>query len=317
MTLQFRKPWIVFSVVAIVTGALFSTGALLYVRQTCKGIVAEATAVAHGSATSFANATSEWILSEVDHQHLLNRVVDVMFGGNTLFIQVQRLGKYVVDARAPGWDRELPDAPAAVDSTVLRSVSGRWVLDTLVTFPELDPSGGTVRIGTAADGLAVRFEDTQLAAALASSSAWVVGLILTVVVLRIRHAHAFRLIESVPTDDSEQQIVLADHPLTINSRAKSIAYLDREVSLSPKPFLLLELLAREHGRVFTDSEIIEHVWTDSPYVNSNDVRQCVYRLRCQLNEIETGLGRCIANVKGFGYRFDVDKLLVGELSGQP
>jgi DNA-binding winged helix-turn-helix (wHTH) protein len=138
---------------------------------------------------------------------------------------------------------------------------------------------------------------------------WFVALVIAAILIRPRQLRRRQFAAPVSSDASEVLNFDSEgFPLVIDSRTKCVSYLDRELSLSPKPFLLLELLVRDYGRVFNDQEIIEHVWTDTPYVNSNDVRQCVYRLRCRLNDVEAGLGDCIANVKGFGYRFDPTRL---------
>ncbi len=314
MRFLLRKPWMIVLLVALVIGGLITTASLLHVRRTSRTIISAAKVEAQEAAVSFADATSAWILSEADRGYILDRVFDIMIGSDTLYIQVQRQGTSLIDVRAPGLEGRIPSRSDAINHTLLQTLDHRLVLDSLVAFPGGDASQGTLRIGSEATELAIRLRDIRLAVALVSLIAWTLLVSSTLAFLRLRHARTFRLIEHAPVEESDEQVFLADHPLTINSRAKSIVYLDREVSLAPKPFLLLELLAREHGRVFTDGEIIEHVWTDSTYVNSNDVRQCVYRLRCQLNEIEDGLGGCVTNVKGFGYRFDVDKLVVEEIS---
>ena len=54
--------------------------------------------------------------------------------------------------------------------------------------------------------------------------------------------------------------------------------------------------------------MLEALWSDSPYADSNDIRQCIYQLRRRLDAVLPKAGRCIANVRGFGYRFDVEHL---------
>jgi DNA-binding response OmpR family regulator len=237
----------------------------------------------------------------------------VMLSSGTLFIEVSRLGSYVVDVRTIGWEyRELPGAPQMDGQAILQTIDHHLVIDVLVAFPGVDIEAGAVRIGTDAMYLAARFRNARLTASLAASSLWVVILASSAIVLGLRRPRPSMLTEVSSQYEAEAPEAEPAQPLTIDSRSKCVTYHNHRVTLSPKPFLLFELLAQEQGRVYNDSEIIEHVWTDSPYVNSNDVRQCVYRLRCHLNKIEKGLGDCITNVKGFGYRFDMHGLRDGE-----
>ncbi len=304
------KPWGSLLVVTLGAAILLAAAGIGYVHQVNGAILREAKLEAQDSAVGFAQAISAWVLSDIYYYHLLDRIVEVMFQTGTLFIEIARANEVIVDERVPGWEqRALPDSPPGLGTTRLHWIDDQLILDAWVPIrPDL-PTAGSVRVGTDVSSLGARLRTVILSASLACLCLWLVPLSSATAWIRARQARERQLVSSIPTDGETSSMVgSAELPLVIDSRAKSASYLDRELLLSPKPFLLLELLARDYGRVFDDHEIIDHVWTDAPYVNSNDVRQCIYRLRCRLNEVEVGLGDCIVNVKGFGYRFDPSKL---------
>ena len=84
--------------------------------------------------------------------------------------------------------------------------------------------------------------------------------------------------------------------------ARHIARVDgRTVQLTPSEFKLLELLSREPERVFSRSQIMQHLW-DSSYVG--DRRACdthVSNLRTKI-EPAPGSPRRLVTVRGVGYK---------------
>jgi two-component system, OmpR family, response regulator len=71
---------------------------------------------------------------------------------------------------------------------------------------------------------------------------------------------------------------------------------DRELSLTPREFAMLELFMRRPGEVLSRFELLEHVW-DSSYENrSNVIDVYVGYLRDKLD------GDVIETVRGVGYR---------------
>ncbi|MGB5472841.1 MAG: response regulator transcription factor [Gammaproteobacteria bacterium] len=89
--------------------------------------------------------------------------------------------------------------------------------------------------------------------------------------------------------------------ITINDRSKTVTIDNKEVSLSPKEYDLLKLLASDPGRVFTNAEIVDHIWEGHDRATSIDVKQCIYHLRNRI-EHEPQSPQLIQNVKGFGYK---------------
>ena len=89
----------------------------------------------------------------------------------------------------------------------------------------------------------------------------------------------------------------------IDDRSKTVTVGDAFLSLSPKEYKLLRLLASEPGRVFSSEEIIAHLWPDSDRAAANDVKQYIHLLRNKLYR-SGDIGDPIENIKGFGYRLN-------------
>ena len=73
------------------------------------------------------------------------------------------------------------------------------------------------------------------------------------------------------------------------------------VELTTREFNLLEYLMRSPGRVFTRTQMLEHVWGYDFNPSTNVVDVCIQRLRKKI-EIK-GQSRWIESVRGVGYRF--------------
>ena len=77
----------------------------------------------------------------------------------------------------------------------------------------------------------------------------------------------------------------------------------REIHLSFTEFRLLELLARNQGRVVSRQAILETVWSNRPEIGENTVDAFVRLLR---KKVEDGaLARLIQTHRGFGYSIGV------------
>jgi len=91
--------------------------------------------------------------------------------------------------------------------------------------------------------------------------------------------------------------------LQIDPRGKEVYVDDRAVELTPTEYDLVRLLASEPGRVFSNREILEEVWTsgNATAPTSKDVKQYVYLLRQKL-ERDASYPELIVTVRGFGYK---------------
>ncbi len=89
--------------------------------------------------------------------------------------------------------------------------------------------------------------------------------------------------------------------LFIDDKGKTVKIRGETVSLSPKEYELLQLLALEPGRVFADREIIEHLWPGSSFARPSDVQKYIYLLRKKV-ERDPQNPEIVLTVRGFGYK---------------
>ena len=94
-------------------------------------------------------------------------------------------------------------------------------------------------------------------------------------------------------------------PLSIDDETKEVKLHGEPIELSPKEYDLLSYLASKPGRVFSQDEILGHVWSDSPYAGAEDVKKYVYLLRNKLKE--RGAAELVKTVRGFGYKLNVEE----------
>jgi two-component system, OmpR family, response regulator len=99
----------------------------------------------------------------------------------------------------------------------------------------------------------------------------------------------------------EQLSVLRAGELTVNLVAREVRRGSAEIMLAPREFSLLEYLMRSPGRVFTRSQILEHVWGYGFDPGTNLVDVCIQRLRAKIDPDEAE--SLIETVRGAGYRF--------------
>ncbi|WP_304297838.1 response regulator transcription factor [Porphyromonas gulae] len=97
---------------------------------------------------------------------------------------------------------------------------------------------------------------------------------------------------------SSRLIVCGD--LQINPETKEVFVAGEPVQLTKTEMELLVLLVRSSDRVLSRSEIIEKVWSETPYITERTVDVHITRLRKKL-------GVCapmLTNRSGYGYRFN-------------
>ncbi len=82
---------------------------------------------------------------------------------------------------------------------------------------------------------------------------------------------------------------------------QSLASLPEVIELTTREFNLLEYLMRSPGRVFTRTQILEHVWGYDFNPSTNIVDVCIQRLRKKIEPVD-GNG-CIDSIRGVGYCF--------------
>lgn len=87
----------------------------------------------------------------------------------------------------------------------------------------------------------------------------------------------------------------------VNLLTREVHRDERCVDLTNREFLLLEYLIRQPGRVYTRTQILEHVWGYDFDPQTNLVDVYIQRLRKKL--CEEGETNPIETVRGVGYRF--------------
>lgn len=99
----------------------------------------------------------------------------------------------------------------------------------------------------------------------------------------------------------ERQNLLCVGPLKLDRITREVTCDGQVVELTSREFNLLEYLMRSPGRVFTRTQILEHVWGYDFNPNTNVVDVCIQRIRKKIDST-SGLS-WIESVRGVGYRF--------------
>ena len=99
----------------------------------------------------------------------------------------------------------------------------------------------------------------------------------------------------------ERQNLLSVGPLKLDRISREVTCDDAAVELTTREFNLLEYLMRSPGRVFTRTQILEHVWGYDFSPNTNVVDVCIQRIRKKIDPI--GGKGWIESIRGVGYRF--------------
>ncbi|WP_414568825.1 response regulator transcription factor [Nostoc sp. CCY 9925] len=98
-----------------------------------------------------------------------------------------------------------------------------------------------------------------------------------------------------------RQNLLVVGSLKLDRITREVTYNQRAIELTSREFNLLEYLMRSPGRVFTRTQILEHVWGYDFNPNTNVVDVCIQRIRKKIDPIDdAGL---IESIRGVGYRF--------------
>ena len=78
---------------------------------------------------------------------------------------------------------------------------------------------------------------------------------------------------------------------------------DRPIELTRTEFLILELLMRNRGRIFTRQQIFDYAW-DSDYIaDDNTVMVHISNLRSKIEDYPK-TPRMLKTIKGLGYKME-------------
>ena len=85
----------------------------------------------------------------------------------------------------------------------------------------------------------------------------------------------------------------------INLETKELRIDNEKIVLTKTEFELLVLLAQKPDRVFSREDIINKIWSETPYITERTIDVHIARLRKKLGNYS----EMISNRSGFGYRF--------------
>ncbi|CAK0772594.1 hypothetical protein CCP4SC76_5580021 [Gammaproteobacteria bacterium] len=100
----------------------------------------------------------------------------------------------------------------------------------------------------------------------------------------------------------ERQNILVVGDLRLDRISREVFWHDQSVDLTGREFNLIEYLMRSPGRVFTRTQILEHVWGYDFDPSTNVVDVCIQRIRKKIGTTDSG-DSPIESVRGVGYRF--------------
>jgi len=93
--------------------------------------------------------------------------------------------------------------------------------------------------------------------------------------------------------------------LALDDNAKSVSVQGTPIELTAKEYMILELLLKNRGKVFTKSNIYEVVWQDEYFDDDNAVKTHISNLRNKLKKANAS-EEYIETVWGLGYRLYKD-----------
>jgi len=253
---------------------------------------------------AFAAASQPWVDQEdVD---MLRAAAYLLLAGSATYVRMETSAGLLIDERTPETeDLDLPDELGVSGVTHRIHRDKGDLLDVVVPIPARD---GHVQIGISRG--AVR---AQASAAVAVAAGTTIGfnillaIILWVGLPRLRRTGSPEN-GGPPKRIEPSQPLLVAGPLTIDPNRKAVQLSGDPIRVTPKQYVLLELLAGEPGRVFSEREILEAAWPESPYADSKDIKQYVYLVRKRLAEVDSDGRNLIETVPGFGYRLAVESV---------
>jgi DNA-binding response OmpR family regulator len=103
----------------------------------------------------------------------------------------------------------------------------------------------------------------------------------------------------------DRQNVLAVGVLRLDRISRELRWRGETIDLTSREFNLMEYLMRSPGRVFTRTQILEHVWDYDFDPSTNVIDVCIQRVRKKLGALGAEIDgeSPIESVRGVGYRF--------------
>jgi len=89
--------------------------------------------------------------------------------------------------------------------------------------------------------------------------------------------------------------------LVLDDNAKSVSLQGLPMELTAKEYMILEMLLKNHGKVFTKASLYEAIWKDEYFEDDNTVKTHISNLRNKLKKANPN-ERYIETVWSLGYR---------------
>ena len=99
--------------------------------------------------------------------------------------------------------------------------------------------------------------------------------------------------------------------LVIDLEKRSVRQGDKELSLTPTEYRLLEYLARNQGRAVPEAELAQAVWGTYREEDASTLRRFIWLLRKKVEENPSD-PKLVKTVRGFGYRMGTGSLKLPE-----
>lgn len=91
--------------------------------------------------------------------------------------------------------------------------------------------------------------------------------------------------------------------LLLNKMEGTVEKDGRRIELTKKEFLILELLMRNQGRIFTKQQIFDYVWDEDYVADDNTVMVHISNLRAKIEE-NPKEPKILKTIKGLGYKIE-------------
>jgi len=105
-----------------------------------------------------------------------------------------------------------------------------------------------------------------------------------------------------PAPENTEKLTFND--LTIDIHTKEVFIKSQKIELTKTEYKLLIFLLNNSNRVVSREEIIDTIWSETPYITERTVDVHITRLRKKLENY----AHLITNQAGFGYRFNKSEL---------
>lgn len=252
-------------------------------------------------ASIFVKSASTWLARE--NASALDGAVRLFLAGSGQYVRITIGDDVALDERSD--DTSIADLNLDLDvgsweNGWPRSVLRSGGLDLAVPMT-LQVSGvnsvGWVQLGFSDRHAASLVRGHQALICGLAMGAWLAMMALGAIAVRLRG-------ERRAEADSERAQVIVRGMLEIDRETCAVRLNGEEVDLTPKTFDLLTFLALHPGRTYSDAQLLEALWADAPYADSNDVKQCIYQLRQRLGAVHPDPKSIVVNIKGFGYRLE-------------